>query len=36
MNSFNIPSRRHNELAILNGMEVNQQISQGTSLKIVK
>ncbi|WP_235299353.1 M48 family metalloprotease [Portibacter marinus] len=36
MRSYNMPSNRYEELAILNGMEVNQQVSQGTSVKIVR
>jgi predicted Zn-dependent protease len=33
--SFNIPSQRHNEMAILNGMEVTDQLEQGAKIKIV-
>jgi predicted Zn-dependent protease len=30
-----IPSARHRELAVLNGMEVNTQVASGTTIKIV-
>lgn len=35
LNSFNMPSSRHKELAILNGMELNTSISAGTMIKIL-
>ncbi|GLR19009.1 M48 family metalloprotease [Portibacter lacus] len=35
LNSFQIPSSRHTEMAILNGMELNDQLSQGSKIKIV-
>jgi predicted Zn-dependent protease len=35
LNSYGIPSNRHKELAIVNGMETNSQVSAGTSIKIV-
>ena len=35
LQAYGIPSNRHKELAILNGMETNTQVSSGTSIKIV-
>lgn len=35
LTSYGIPSNRHKELAIVNGMEVNTQVSSGTTIKIV-
>jgi predicted Zn-dependent protease len=35
LNSFQIPSKRHNEIAILNGMELTDQLTQGAKIKIV-
>lgn len=35
LNSFNMPSARHKELSILNGINLNDQVEQGTSLKII-
>ncbi|MEM9329180.1 MAG: M48 family metalloprotease [Bacteroidota bacterium] len=36
MSSFNMPSNRHQELAILNGMELNEQVQKGTLIKVVE
>ncbi len=36
MNSFNMPANRHEELAILNGMELNKQVKQGTLIKVIE
>ena len=36
LQSFNMPSTRFNELAILNGMELNEQVKQGTLIKTIK
>lgn len=36
LNSYKIPSKRHEEMAILNGMQVSQQLSKGSKIKIVK
>lgn len=35
LQAYGIPSARHKELAIVNGMEVNAQVSAGTTIKIV-
>lgn len=35
LNSFSMPAARHDELAILNGMTLNEQVAQGTRIKIV-
>lgn len=36
LNSHNMPSNRHEELAILNGMELQDRVKQGTLIKIVQ
>ena len=36
MNQFNIPSDRHEELAILNGMEMTSQVKQGSLIKVIE
>ncbi len=35
LGSFNIPNDRHEELAVLNGRQLNEQVTQGTLIKIV-
>lgn len=35
LNSFSMPAARHEELAILNGMTLNEQVAGGTKIKIV-
>ena len=36
MNSFNMPANRHEELAILNGMELNKQVRSGSLIKVIE
>ena len=36
MNSFNMPANRHEELAILNGMELNTSVKKGTLIKVIE
>lgn len=36
MNTLKVPSKRHSEMAILNGMELSDQVQKGSKLKIVK
>lgn len=36
LRSSNMPDARHNELAVLNGMQLNDQLPAGTMLKIVR
>ena len=36
MKNFNMPSNRHEELAILNGMQLNKQVKQGTLVKVIE
>ena len=33
---FNVPSNRLEELAVLNGMQVNEQVKKGTLIKVVE
>lgn len=35
LQAYGIPSNRHKELAVVNGMEVNAQVTKGTPIKIV-
>ncbi|MEO1262535.1 MAG: M48 family metalloprotease [Bacteroidota bacterium] len=35
MNSFSMPANRHEELAILNGMELNRQVKSGSLIKVI-
>jgi predicted Zn-dependent protease len=35
LKSYNVPASRMEELAILNGMQMNQRIAQGTMIKII-
>ncbi len=35
LTSFNMPAARHEELAILNGMALNEQVAGGTKIKVV-
>jgi len=34
-NYFKVPEEQHAELSIVNGLELNQQIKKGVSLKIL-
>lgn len=36
MNYFRIPSSRHDELAILNGMQLNDQLTKGMLIKVIE
>src|SRR5690606_21611359 len=35
LNSLSMPASRHDELAILNGMSLNDQVAKGTKIKVV-
>ncbi|HDY88448.1 MAG TPA: peptidase M48 [bacterium] len=35
INDFDVPEKEHEELAIINGMELNQEIDTGTKIKII-
>lgn len=36
LNQFNMPANRHEELAILNGMQLKDQVKNGTLIKVVE